>query len=244
MALNAPYGLIFAIALFCAPAFTTGGVSQALEPETELQQVQQLFQRQRRSRPQGGRRGGLCLVSPAGDTLQDQYKIWSDRPLFLWQANPQEITVRRIQLLAKPSDEILWERILAANQADSLEQKVLYDGPNLKLGQDYGWVIEWNYKNDRQANRLQSLFNLIEPVQHQQISAALGAIANSSQANTPPETIALRQANYLADRGLLSDALQVLYGVQPASGSMLQLRRSLVQSACESSRPVSPGGAP
>lgn len=183
----------------------------------------------RRLPPPRGSRGGPCWIAPG--FLEGAGGIWSDRPLFLWQTSGQA-RVKTVMLLQPDSEEILWQKTVP-DQAESLT----YDGVPLQAGARYelevGWQF-WDTGNQRWQPQRQ-IFSLrrLATTEQQRVTAALAQLNKADRSQTG-EARALLQAQYLIDQGLLSDGLQVLYGLQPASPSIKSVLQQLKTSVCQS----------
>jgi hypothetical protein len=180
----------------------------------------------RRPRSQLGGRGdsNLCVISPG--LMEQQNVIWSDRPLFLWQAQPV-VALQRLRVIDQ-SGKILWEKPLAAT-----EQRILYAGQPLQPGQFYTWQLKWMTQNTEHASDY--TFQLMEPAQRNQIDTELQALTRQLQASgSTPESIADQQADYLLNRSqpLWSDALQVLSTVENPSTQTTQKLQSWITTVC------------
>jgi hypothetical protein len=176
----------------------------------------------------GGRGGGnLCAVSPG--LLERQNIVWSDRPLFLWQASPK-VMLQQIQLVDS-SRRILWEKSLATT-----DQSALYVGQPLQPGQFYTWRLQWTLQDAEQtAGSADYTFQLMEPQQQQQIASELQTLTQRLQASgEDAETIANQQADYLLTRSqpLWSDALKVLYTIENPSSQTTQKLQLWINTAC------------
>jgi Domain of Unknown Function (DUF928) len=194
--------------------------------ESELDTLKTTFS-QRRPKGEGIRRGGVCAVSPGTDALQNSFVVWSDRPLFLWKADLTSASTGRLQVLSSNTEEILWERTLTAS-----DQQSIYSGKPLQPGQTYSWELSFNQVGKQVISSVHR-FQIMDPTQRQEIATELKMLTTQLQAaKQPPEAIAIRQAQFFANKGLLSDALQVLYGLQSPSSATLAMRQSLVQSVC------------
>lgn len=205
------------LSLHSAPAVQ---LSQTVQPPAEqlnpLESLMQAFNR-RRAQREGIRRSGICVLSPSVIATDI---IWSDRPLFIWQG-----VAKQIQLAPLGRSERLWEQPIEA-QAKS----VRYDGSALQPGEIYQWEL-WGESNTQTS----LIFQVMEPNQRAQIAAQLQAIESQLTASgATPEAIALRQAQFFADQNLWSDALQLLYAIEPASPPVMEARQQIEASICGS----------
>jgi hypothetical protein len=155
--------------------------------------------------------------------------IWSDRPLFLWQADSHDIDVQQLEL-TDAEGRILWEKSL-----DTTTASVIYDGQPLQPGQFYTWRLEWTVQD--RDNSMDYTFQIMEAEQRNQIASDLQTLTNQSQnSNTHSESIADRQARYFIDNSPWSDALQVLYMNPNLSVETTQEIRNWIDAACDGSR--------
>lgn len=204
-----------------------GLISQAGSPPPSPLPSPPPVQRTRSPRQRLGTRGGLCAISPG--LLEQENVIWSDRPLFLWQADSHDIDVQQLEL-TDAEGRILWEKSL-----DTTTASVIYDGQPLQPGQFYTWRLEWTVQD--RDNSMDYTFQIMEAEQRNQIASDLQTLTNQSQnSNTHSESIADRQARYFIDNSPWSDALQVLYMNPNLSVETTQEIRNWIDAACDGSR--------
>jgi hypothetical protein len=180
---------------------------------------------QRRPRRRLGGRSGICIVSPG--LLERQNVIWSDRPLFLWQADPATIALQRL-VLVDQDRKILWEKLLLPT-----DQWAIYDGQPLQPGQFYTWWLEWRVQDA--VNRADYTFQVMPSEPRQRMGVGLDALTQQLQtAGVSPDAIASQQADYFLDQDdeYWSDALTVLYAVRNPSTETIQRRQDWVNSVC------------
>ena len=154
----------------------------------------------------------VCMVSP--DAPRVQRKVWSDRPLFLWQGYASTIAVRH-----QGSKTNLWIHPAVHTQ------NITYTGELLQPGQVYEWVVN---------NRQFIPFQVMNKEERDRISTDLQNIEKQLQstgANT--EVIALAKANYFAENNLWSDVLQQVYSVPEPSDELTAFRQDIVHSLCK-----------
>lgn len=227
-----PYWILFTIVLTGAHSFTLPSASitnssQLSTAASESSQLKQLRQRPRDHRPGGRGEGKPCMISPG--VLERQNIVWSDRPLFLWNAS-SKVMLEGLKLIDQ-SGKIVWQKSLAAT-----DQSAQYDGQPLQPGQFYTWRLYWTLQDaEPTAGDADYTFRLMEPEQQQQITSELETLAQELQASgEDTETVAIHQANYLVTRSepLWSDALQVLYTVENPSQQTTQTIQGWIDSAC------------
>ncbi|GAB4383133.1 MAG: hypothetical protein Kow00121_44560 [Elainellaceae cyanobacterium] len=182
-------------------------------------------------------RSGLCVVSPG--LLEDNFVIWSDRPVFVWSldGDTSQVKMRQVRLMTDHPDpnyrQVLWETLLADNS-----QSVLYTGEPLQPDQKYSWDLIFQRQDtatgDWEEVALSFTFQIMDVAQQQQIASELEALSAQLQTTgTNTEAIAHRQADYFEEQGLWSDALQVLYSVQNPSPETVQRIQALVSQVCQ-----------
>ena len=230
---------IFVLSSFLVPCIAEFSASPAANREP-VKELAQKFQR-RRPRGENIRRGGLCAVSPGTDGSQDQFVIWSDRPLFMWQMNPNQIAVQRLKLVQVNTEEILWDKSLP-----DAAQSVAYEGKPLQPGQVYSWELVFKRNNSDPIlgakDTLEYRFQVMDANQRQRVTVELQTLGDRvKKTGASPETIAMEQAQYFEDQGLSSDALQVLHSIKSPSTETKNQIRALVTSVCGDSNPASKG---
>ncbi|WP_427159946.1 DUF928 domain-containing protein [Aliinostoc sp. HNIBRCY26] len=167
--------------------------------------------------PVSPRKGGsrpteiICMISP--DAPKTTRKIWSDRPLFIWQGNVREVTVKPVN-----KNQVLWFETVKDTQ------QIIYNGEPLKPGQSYKWEVN--------SNRFIT-FQIIDTQQRDRITTQLQTIeAQLQKQGANQEAIALAKANYFAEYQLWSDVLQQIYSVNPPSAELNNLRQQITQNLC------------
>lgn len=183
-----------------------------------------LLQRRPRQRP-GGRDGGVCMVSPG--LLEDENVVWSDRPLFFWKAQAEEIVMQRLTVTDQ-NDRILWEKPLAATA-----QSAVYAGQALQPGQTYTWQLEWTVEGEPKP--ADHAFQVMASDRRQTITTKLQALTRQLQASgASAEAIAQQQADYLTaqEKPLWSDALKQLYTVENPSRVTTQIIQTWMNDVC------------
>ncbi|AUT02647.1 hypothetical protein CLI64_20860 [Nostoc sp. CENA543] len=167
--------------------------------------------------PVNPRKGGsrpteiICMISP--DAPNTRRKIWSDRPLFIWQGNVSKVTVKSLN-----NNQVLWSEPVKDTQ------HIRYNGEPLKPGQSYKWEVN--------SNRFIT-FQIIDMQQRDRITTQLQTIeAQLQKQGANQEAIALAKANYFAEYQLWSDVLQQIYSVNPPSAELNNLRQQITQNLC------------
>jgi hypothetical protein len=190
----------------------------------------------------GGHRGGICVLSPGA--LGD-LRVWSDRPAFVWQANPDVIQPQQIRLIALPSRTLVWEQ-----QLTTTDQVVIYDGSSALQPGQYRWELtlrRWDEGEQAWKSEQESrVFAVIDAAQREQITSELSGLTTENDVNA----IALAQSNYFAEQDLWSDALQFLYAVETPSTAVTHRIQHITDHVCDASNnsdsrielPPAPGG--
>jgi Domain of Unknown Function (DUF928) len=206
--------------------------SDDLVIHTNLQaKSQQSFWQRRPKRPLTIRSGAICAISPG---LIDTIDIWSNRPLFIWQDMGNQVRVRNHN--PDDKDQVLWEKSITA------QASLRYEGQELQPGQLYQWQVvpvDPATSNATSLTRSTSLrtwttFRILSTAQRQAIASALHTLEqNLQRQNASAEDIALSKADFFVDRGLWSDALQVLHEVNNPSDQFVQQRSAYVAALCK-----------
>ncbi|GET36992.1 hypothetical protein [Microseira wollei] len=162
----------------------------------------------------GVRGGNLCAIAPPARLMGTGNAIWHDRPLFIWQG-----AAVRIELLASPSEEVLWSKNLTPNDTTAV-----YEGEPLPAGQRYEWRL---YRSDKDFEVI--LFRILPKEERDRITAELNQLQTQG---ATAEEIALQQANYFAKKRLWADALQEIYSVPNPSEQLKQLGQEITTYLC------------
>jgi hypothetical protein len=175
------------------------------------------FWQRRRPRTRLTSRGGVCAITPA---FIGKYTVRHDRPLFTWKGESAEIiTVRDYD-----THQVIWSEPLNGNQ-----QQVMYGGKTaLEAGKLYDWQV-LGAKPTESDRAFWTTFKIMPTTEQQAIDRDLDALSKQGS----KEAILLEKADYFAAKNLLSDAVQVLYSVEPVSASFAEQRSSYVQDFCE-----------
>ncbi|BAY89470.1 DUF928 domain-containing protein [Tolypothrix sp. LEGE 11397] len=179
-----------------------------------------LFHRQRRRSAARGT-NNFCPISPGipNETTQ----IWSDRPLFIWQGQIQNIIVRT----SGSDTDDLWNQPIVENQ-----QSTTYAGAKLQPGQTYEWIV---YRGDNPFPSVS--FQVMETQQRDRITTEVQTLEQQLQTKgATKEAIALAKAQYFANLQLWSDALQQAYSVAEPSPELQQIRLDIAQNLCKTNK--------
>ncbi len=185
-----------------------------------------------RPKRSGGSRGEnrgnteLCLISPQSLVDQDTnnteninndpIEVWSNRPLFIWQANNAENNPIEVLLYQAQDANSFWSQ-----EVDTDDNFIMYnDETPLAAGKIYQWHL---LKLDSQFpdNSTKVAFKIIEAEEREVINQDLLAIEQQLQGESA-EKIALKKANYFIAKDLWSDALQVMFSVENPSAELQQ----------------------
>jgi hypothetical protein len=197
------------------------------QPQSDLQALQTTFAQRRRERKEGVSRGGVCGVAPG--QIDKVFTVWSDRPLLLWQSDRQ-VSLSSVQIFQASTDEMVWKQAL-----NPTDQNALYTGKPLQPGQIYSWQL--TFLQAGRSRTQEYRFRILPATQRDAIALELQRLTQPLQkSKATAEAIALRQSRYLADRGLLSDALQVLVAVPQPSADTQAMLQGVIRSACGGER--------
>lgn len=190
----------------------------AQRPDTELIQPTQttndsfdeLVILMKRNHPPLGSRSNLCAISPGQVGNTDQ--VWSDRPMFLWQGNVNQIIVREFD-----SQDDLWSKNVPS-RASLTTYQIPYDGLPLQPGQLYTWQL---IADDSATTEY--TFEVLPAEERDRITTDLQALDVQLRTTNPSdEAIALEYAQYFAQQRLWSDALNALYRSESRSPELEQ----------------------
>ena len=177
--------------------------------------IDSLFQRLRKEPPRGSR-GPLCPISPG--LVGPTPTIWSDRPLFVWRGEANQIVVRDWT-----TDSVMWQRPVTPEI-----QQVTYSGSPLQPGQAYVWEVA----NTDQVRR-SVIFAVMSSPDRDQLMAHMLALEPPVQAPEAAALAALQQADYLGERRLWSDVLQVLHGLEDPAPEVIQTVEAMSTYICD-----------
>jgi len=197
---------------------------QNASAQTEEQQLpwDKLYEKEPpRKEETGGSRGivELCTISPeslSGEAI----KIWSDRPLFIWQGTLSKIEVRK-----RRSTQVLWSHKIATNN-----NSILYSGPPLQPGESYDWVL---FEDGSNIPTFQVSFQMVSAEERDRITADLNSLETQlQQEGATAENIAYARANYFASRQMWPDVFQSAYEVKNPSEALTKFIQNIPQQFC------------
>ncbi|WP_396149717.1 hypothetical protein [Acaryochloris sp. CCMEE 5410] len=159
-------------------------------------------------------RGNLCTISPG--ILGKTNIIWSNQPLFLWRGEVTKLLVRDYE-----TDEVLW-------QNSGLEDRdhLVYNGKPLIPGKAYIWEAT----NTNTTIRYE--FKVMKPKERQQVIYELEKMSSLENLKKPNLSNLFRKIQYLGERGLISDVLQVLYAYNFSNVDINEQRKKLSKIFC------------
>jgi hypothetical protein len=153
----------------------------------------------------------FCGLAPNRLEKDQSYSVWSDRPLFLWAGNMDQIHVTEI------SGESVW------NSTVTGANSVVYGAEQaLTPGKTYNWWADNN-------SLTPILFRVLPAEKRQEITAELERQATQLRSRKMnAEAIAVAQANYFAQQHLWSDALRVIHSVMNPSSELVQAKQTIL----------------
>ena len=158
----------------------------------------------------------LCAIAPEPAPQE----IWSDRPLFVWQAEVGKIEVR-----SPGRKNALWQQPVTAAQ-----RSVLYGGDEaLQPGEIYNWV-----SFDRQNKRLFVVrFKVMDAEKRDRIKTQLQSLEAELKAKgATGEEIAMHRAQYFAQQKLWSDFWQEVFSVENPSTALTEMVKTQTTQLC------------
>lgn len=182
--------------------------------EEVLEEIVTLFAR---DEPPLGSRNAFCAISPG--LVGDSDMIWSDRPLFLWQGEANQLILRTFE-----TRQTVWQQTGLTGT-----QRLQYTGPALQPGQIYQWQMTGgNLQED-----ISFIFQVMPASDRQLITTELAALeAQLKAANASAENIAAERSRYFAERGLWSDALEALDSVENPSAAVTNTIEQISTRVC------------
>ena len=184
--------------------------------------IDSLLNRLKRQEQPLGSRGRICAIAPG--LLGKTDTIWSDRPLFLWQGEADQIVLRQEDTNAE-----VWRQSVVPNT-----RQLAYSGDDLQPDQVYIWELV----NASQLQRRYT-FAVMPATERQQLWDQLQNLAAAEEAET---MAALRRADYFGQQGLWSDALQTLYGIKNPPAEVAQSFEVISAFLCQGKAAISQTG--
>lgn len=182
-----------------------------------------LFKSQPPPPKRGVGRGDFCLIAPSSNQT---ISVWRGYPTLVWHGS-----VERIELRSSDNRQVL-AQLHNLNLADANEpiHQLTYAGKALQPGETYTWVI-----TPRNLEALEPLkLQVMAIPARDQVAKDLKTLERSQKlAGATPETIAIRRADYFADRQLWSDFWQTILAVKKPSAALKTTLESTVAAMCK-----------
>jgi hypothetical protein len=161
-----------------------------------------------------GARSALCLLSPG---LDGKYQVWHNRPLFLWQnGDAIEVNLRK-----RGAKQLVWSLKPKGGDRSMAAPEILPSG-----------LYQWQVVGVDSEVSDRSVWTNFEVAREGKITPELQAFEAQLPKGYSAEEKALQRADFFADRGLGSDALQELFAVEKPSGEFVQQRQAYLKKLC------------
>ena len=228
--------LLLSLALISTPILF-GTISSSAKPvsaqivaEQSTNWINSIWRRKPK-RTRGARSGSLSQVCPIAPGLVDTYKVWSDRPLFLWQYSGEN---KQVELIVRESgsQQNLWTKTV-----NLTDEKAFYNAQQaLEPDKQYEWKLS--------GTSASGLFKIMPADERENISQQLQTLEKQlKNSKNSSQEIALKKANFFFNYEIKhqqenktynawSDALLALYQVEQPSQSFVNNRKQLVESLC------------
>ncbi|MBH8562822.1 DUF928 domain-containing protein [Nostoc sp. CENA67] len=186
-----------------------------------------IFQTLRRKKVPGGGKPGdsVCTIAPqrlVEPHLQSKHtpgeilEIWSVNPVFIWYSKRSNI--KQIELLQAQSKEVLWSQKIKPGQTS-----IIYNGKPLQPGETYLWKLYVPFAVEQTPK-----FKILELAERNKITNELQQLeAQIKSQGANAESITLKRANYFAEKGMWTDALQEIYAVPNPSLELKQIKQQI-----------------
>ncbi|NJM20848.1 MAG: DUF928 domain-containing protein [Richelia sp. SM1_7_0] len=162
----------------------------------------------------------ICLISP--DAPSQTRIIWNTKPFFLWQGD-----IKKIAVGIPGNEEYLTTQIVTGTQNAN------YTGKPLEPGQTYRWSVFLS-EGEGTSPTMFVPFKIMEASQRKRITAELRLIERlQKNQGADAENIAVSKAEYFAQKGLWSDALQQFYSVPNPSPELSQIIKDIPNQLCK-----------
>jgi hypothetical protein len=169
----------------------------------------------------GVSRGGACAIAPR--TIGSNAKIWSDRPLFVWQGR-----LSRLEVRPAGSDRVLWRYNVTESQ-----NSTMYTGEPLKPGQTYEWSLYNLGTRDNSRPSATVRFQVMDAQERASIKTQLQDLDRElKEKGASPEEIARQRAQYFAQQRLWSDVVQEAYSVKNPSAPLAEVVQAIPREIC------------
>ena len=198
------------------------------QPQKSIwQAIWELFKQ--RQEPSLASRQAICPITPG--LLESPNTIWSDRPMFIWQGEVSPLTIYLYNSFNPDHEQqLLWSQTFSPESPVSKFHHLAYTGKALQPGQSYDWeIVISSTRRDRYT------FQVMTSRERDRISTELLALENKLKTKrVSEEEIALEKANYFAQQGLWSDALQQIYSTPNPSDDFISNAREILTYLCQS----------
>jgi hypothetical protein len=200
-------------------------LAQAPDPSPlGLASMWDFFRREAEDRRAGGN-GGPRVPGQCEITMADHQLVWDRNPAFVW-------TGLKTIALRQPAQLPFWQETVEATTPDRVHRVFYLEAP-LAPGS-----YELVFSSPLLATGIFTPFEVMDDDTYAQIATELETLEDSLAAeNADAETSALARANFFADRGLASDALQALFAVAEPSPEMQQRQAEVVAMFCSDKQP-------
>ena len=190
---------------------------------TYWQRLKEIFRRKRR-KPISRPIAQICFVAPENRLDQNLALVHNTKPFFLWNGN-----IKKIAVGVTGSQEYLETKVVTETQS------INYKGEPLEPGKTY--IIFLSTTKNASPTKFVP-FKIMQAPERNQIAADLNRLEKLQKSKGADfEKIASAKAEYFAEKGLWSDALQQAYSVPNPSPELLQMKKKLPLLSCESSSP-------
>ena len=192
---------------------------------TYWQRLKEIFRRKRR-KPISRPIAQICFVTPEDRLDRNLTLVYNTKPFFLWNGN-----IKKVAVGIPGSQEYLKTKVVTETQS------INYKGESLEPGKTYKLLIFLSTTKNASPTKFVP-FKIMQAPERNQIAADLNRLEKSQKSKGADlEKIASAKAEYFAEKGLWSDALQQAYSVPNPSPELLQMKKELPLLSCESSSP-------
>ncbi len=211
------------------PSATSESVRQSRiirerEKSSIIEAIWKLLKAKREIEPPLASRSNICEIT---GLLGKNNLIYSDRPLFIWQGQVNNLKVNLYTPFSLDTEqEIFWTKAIK-----NKSQNLLYTGEPLQPGKTYDWeIVTYSPTKRRRIS-----FTVINGEKRDRISQELAQLeTNLTISGATPEAIILAKAEYFAQQDLWSDSLQQLYSLEPSSDSAIASNQVMMSYICQS----------
>ncbi len=198
-----------------------------LQPQKSVwQAIWELLKR--RQEPSLASRQLVCPITPG--LLESPNIIWSDHPMFIWQGEVSQLSIYLYDSFNPDLEQqLLWSHTFTPQSSASEFYHLAYTGEALLPGKSYDWeIVISSNRRDRYT------FQVMDLAQRDRITSELLALENQlATTDMSDEEITLQKANYFAQQGLWSDALQQIYSSPNPSNDFMSNAHNILNYLCE-----------